>query len=149
MIVSALSSVEDRVKGLNLGADDYLTKPFDFRELLARLRAIKRRPATPPCTVLKAADLELDTVRQEATRGGRRIELTSKEYALLEYLLRNRNVVVTRAMIDAHVWDLDYQPTSNLVEVYINYLRAKLDLEFEPKLIHTVRGTGYVLRDPD
>jgi DNA-binding response OmpR family regulator len=147
MIVTALSSVGNRVKGLNLGADDYLTKPFDFRELLARLRAIKRRPSTPPSTVLKVADLKLDTVRRQVTRGGRLFELTPKEYALIEYLLRNRNVVVTRAMINEHVWDLDYQPRSNLLEVYINYLRAKLDEDFEPKLIHTIRDTGYVLRD--
>jgi heavy metal response regulator len=149
MILTARSSVEDRVQGLDLGADDYLLKPFDFQELLARLRAITRRPAASPRTVLTAADLELDTSRHEVKRSGRRIELTSKEFALLEYLLRSKGSVVTRGMILDHVWDLDYHGTSNLVEVYINYLRRKIDQDFEPKLIHTVRGVGYVLREAE
>jgi DNA-binding response OmpR family regulator len=141
--------VEDRVQGLDLGADDYLSKPFDFLELLARLRAITRRPAASPRTVLAAADLQLDTVRHEVKRRGRRIELTTKEFALLEYLLRSKGSVVTRGMILDHVWDLDYHGTSNLVEVYINYLRRKVDQDFEPKLIHTVRGVGYALREAE
>jgi DNA-binding response OmpR family regulator len=149
MILTARSSVEDRVQGLDLGADDYLPKPFDFQELLARLRAITRRPAAPPRTVLTAADLELDTVKHEVKRRGSRIELTSKEFALLEYLLRSKGSVVTRGMILDHVWDLDYHGTSNLVEVYINYLRRKVDQDFEPKLIQTVRGVGYVLRESE
>ena len=149
MILTARSSVEDRVQGLDLGADDYLPKPFDFQELLARLRAITRRPAAPPRTVLTAADLELDTVRHEVKRHGRRVDLTSKEFALLEYLLRSKGSVVTRGMILDHVWDLDYHGSSNLVEVYINYLRRKIDQDFEPKLIHTVRGVGYVLREAE
>jgi heavy metal response regulator len=147
MILTARSSVEDRVQGLDLGADDYLPKPFDFQELLARLRAITRRPASPPRTVLTAADLELDTVRHEVKRRGKRIDLTSKEFALLEYLLRSKGSVATRGMILDHVWDLDYHGSSNLVEVYINYLRRKIDQDYEPKLIHTVRGVGYVLRE--
>ncbi len=149
LMLTARSSVEDRIRGLDLGADDYLPKPFEFAELLARLRAITRRPPVEPATVLKEADLELDAARREVRRGGRRIELTAKEFALLEYLLRKREVVVTRSMILDHVWDMDYDGGSNLVEVYINYLRRKVDQDFEPKLIHTVRGVGYVLRVPE
>lgn len=149
MILTARSAVEDRVRGLDLGADDYLPKPFDFQELLARLRAITRRPAVEPATVLKAADLELDLSRREVRRGGRRIDLTARELALLEYLLRKKGMVVTRGMILDRVWNTDYDGGSNLVEVYINYLRRKLDQEFEPKLIHTVRGAGYALRVPE
>lgn len=148
LILSARSSVEDRIRGLDLGADDYLPKPFSFDELLARLRAITRRPASEPATKLAAADLELDTVRREAQRAGKPIDLTSKEYSLLEYLLRRKGVVLTRGMILDHVWDLEYDGGSNLVEVYINYLRKKVDMGFEVKLIQTVRGSGYVLREP-
>jgi two-component system OmpR family response regulator len=147
LILTARSAVEDRVRGLDLGADDYLPKPFDFQELQARLRAITRRPAVEPKVVLRAADLELDTSRRRVTRGGRPIDLTNKEFALLEYLLRKNGTVVTRGMILNHVWDLDYDGGSNLVEVYVNYLRRKIDVDFEPKLIHTVRGVGYMLRE--
>jgi heavy metal response regulator len=149
LALTARSSVDDRVRGLDLGADDYLTKPFDFKELLARLRAITRRPAVEPTTVLRLADLELDPVSFEVRRAGRRLDLTNKEFRLLEYLLRRKGAVVTRGMILDHVWDTDYDGGSNLVEVYINYLRRKIDHDFEPKLIHTVRGAGYVLRVGD
>jgi two-component system copper resistance phosphate regulon response regulator CusR len=149
LILTARSSVEDRVHGLNLGADDYLPKPFEFQELLARLRAITRRPGVEPRTTLVEADLELDTVSRVVKRAGRRIELTTKEFALLEYLLQKKGIVVTRGMILDHVWDLDYHGRSNLVEVYINGLRRKIDQDFEPKLIHTVRGAGYVLREAE
>ncbi len=132
--------------GLDLGADDYLSKPFDLKELFARLRAILRRPPVEPETTLRVADLELDPARREVRRSGTRIDLTTKELALLEYLLRKKGIVVTRAMILDHVWNMDYHGESNLVEVYINYLRRKVDQDFEPKLIHTIRGAGYVLR---
>ena len=147
LVVTARSALEDRVRGLDLGADDYLAKPFDLRELLARLRAITRRPAAMPQTLLTAADLELDPATREVRRAGRSLDLTAKEFALLEYLLRKKGKVVTRGMILDHVWDMEYDGGSNLVEVYINYLRRKIDQDFEPKLIHTVRGAGYVLRE--
>ena len=146
LVLTARTSVDERVQGLDLGADDYLSKPFDLKELFARLRAIMRRPPVEPSTTLRLADLELDPARREVRRGGIRIDLTTKEFMLLEYLLRKKGMVVTRAMIQDHVWNMDYQGSSNLVEVYINYLRRKVDQEFEPKLIHTVRGAGYVLR---
>ena len=149
LMLTARAAVEDRVRGLDLGADDYLPKPFDFQELLARLRAITRRPRVEPQTLLKVADLELEPSRRDVRRAGRKIDLTAKEFALLEYMMRKRGVVVTRSMILDHVWDMDYDGGSNLVEVYINYLRRKVDQDFEPKLIHTVRGAGYVLREDE
>ena len=148
LVLSARSSVEDRVQGLDLGADDYLAKPFSFQELLARLRAITRRPAAEPATVLSAADLTVDIVRHEARRSGQLLDLTAKEFSLLEYLVRRKGVVLTRTMILDHVWDLDYDGGSNLVEVYVNYLRKKVDAGHDVKLIQTVRGSGYVLREP-
>jgi two-component system OmpR family response regulator len=148
LVLSARSAVEDRVQGLDLGADDYLAKPFSFQELLARLRAITRRPAVEPATVLSAGDLTVDTVRHEARRAGQLLDLTAKEFSLLEYLTRRKGVVLTRAMILDHVWDLDYDGGSNLVEVYVNYLRKKVDAGHDLKLIQTVRGSGYVLREP-
>lgn len=148
LVLSARSSVEDRVLGLDLGADDYLAKPFSFQELLARLRAITRRPAVEPAMVLSAADLTVDTLRREARRAGKPLDLTAKEFSLLEYLVRRKGVVLTRGMILDHVWDLDYDGGSNLVEVYINYLRKKVDADHPVKLIQTVRGAGYVLKEP-
>jgi DNA-binding response OmpR family regulator len=147
LMLSARSGVEDRVRGLDLGADDYLPKPFAFKELLARLRAITRRPAVEPRTVFRAADLELNPQKREARRAGQVLELSAREFALLEFLMRHQDQVVTREMILDHVWDAgyDYSGGSNVVEVYINYLRHKVDLPFDRRLIHTVRGAGYLL----
>jgi len=147
LVLTARSSVGDRIRGLDLGADDYLPKPFDFKELEARLRAILRRPSVEPQSVLKLADLEMNVAGHQVRRGGKTIELSSKEFSLLEYLLRKKGVAVTRAMIQDHVWNLDYEGGTNLVEVYINYLRRKIDENYKPKLIHTVRGSGYVLKE--
>ncbi len=147
IMLTARSGVQDRVRGLDLGADDYLPKPFAFRELLARLRAITRRPQVELLTTLKLADLELNPQKREVRRAGQSIELTSREFALLEFLMRHQETVVTRAMILDQVWDAgyDFDGGSNVVEVYINYLRRKIDQPFPGKLIHTVRGTGYIL----
>jgi two-component system copper resistance phosphate regulon response regulator CusR len=149
LMLTARSGVDDRVRGLDLGADDYLTKPFAFKELLARIRAISRRPPAEPRTVLRVGDLELDPVKREVRREGRPIDLTSREFALLELLVRKQGAVLTRAMILDQVWESDDGGAggSNVVEVYINYLRRKVDQPFATRLIHTVRGTGYVLQE--
>ncbi len=145
LILTGRTGVEERVRGLDLGADDYLTKPFAYRELAARVRALLRRGQRPPELKLKTADLELDRVDRVARRGGTILDLTPKEFALLEYLMRNAGRAVTRAMIIEHVWDFSFDTMTNIVDVYINYLRKKVDASFEPKLIETVRGTGYRL----
>jgi two-component system copper resistance phosphate regulon response regulator CusR len=145
LMLTARDAVEDRVTGLDHGADDYLTKPFEFRELLARMRALLRRPAELKPAQIQVADLTLDTAAQTANRAGRSISLTHKEYALLEYLVRNENRVVGRAEIAEHVWDEQFDPFSNLIEVYINRLRRKIDGLKETPLLHTRRGAGYLL----
>lgn len=145
LILTARDGVEDRIHGLEVGADDYLVKPFALGELRARLRALLRRGESLTPDVLRVADLELDGNAQKAVRGGRAIPLTAKEYALLEYLVRNEGKVVGRAEISDKVWDERYDPASNLIEVYINRLRRKVDAEGSPPLIHTRRGAGYVL----
>jgi heavy metal response regulator len=147
LLLTARIAVADKVAGLDLGADDYLTKPFAFEELLARVRALLRRGGPGAPAVLTAADLRLDPATREVTRGGKRIDLTSKEYALLEFLLRRRDQVLSRAVIAQHVWGVDYDTFTNVIDVYVNYLRKKIDSGFEPKLIHTVRGSGYVLKE--
>jgi len=149
LVLSARSAVEDRIRGLDLGADDYLSKPFEFRELLARLRAITRRPAVEPHTTLRFADLEMDVAHRRVLRAGRPIDLTTKEFALLEYFLRKKRLLLTRSMILDHVWDFDYDGGSNLVEVYVNYLRRKTEQDGGVRLIHTVRGAGYVLKEAE
>ena len=146
LILTAKGSLEDKVKGLDSGASDYLVKPFAFAELSARIRALLRRgqPETP---ILRMADLEVNTVTRAVTRAGRRIELKPKEFALLEFLLRNARRPVTRTMIIEHVWDIHFDAVSNVVDVHINSLRSKIDREFPVALIHTLRGVGYILTD--
>ncbi|MDR3682809.1 MAG: response regulator transcription factor [Geothrix sp.] len=149
IMLTARNNVDDRVKGLDLGADDYLSKPFDFKELLARLRAILRRPKVELRTILRVADLELNVKSREVRRDGRPIELTPKEFGILEYLLSRKGLVLTKAMIMDHVWpsDADCQGGSNLVEVYVNHLRKKVDQDQAVKLIQTVRGSGYIIQE--
>ncbi len=150
LFLTAKDQVEDRVKGLELGADDYLVKPFAFSELLARVRTLLRRGKSGiEATVLRIADLELDLLRRRVVRAGTRIELTAKEFALLELLLRRQGEVLPRSMIASQVWDMNIDSDSNVIEVALRRLRAKVDDPFEPKLIRTVRGMGYVLEEPD
>jgi heavy metal response regulator len=147
LLLTARVTVADKVMGLDLGADDYLTKPFAFEELLARVRALLRRGPAASAPMLTIADLRLDPVTREVTRGSTRIELTAKEYALLEFLLRRQGQILSRAIIAQHVWGIDYDTFTNVIDVYVNYLRKKIDAGFEPKLLHTVRGVGYVLKE--
>lgn len=147
IFLTALDSVQDRIDGLDLGADDYLVKPFDIAELLARIRAATRKYGGQKTTVLTAGDLSLDTVTHGVTRAGQTINLSAKEYAILEYLLRNKGAVLSRAQLENHIWNYDYAGGSNVVDVYIAYLRKKVDAPFDKKLIHTVRGAGWVLRE--
>ncbi len=147
LMLTARDAVEDRVRGLDGGADDYLVKPFEFRELLARLRALLRRHSQVRAPIIRIADLEIDTVSQTVVRGGHPIELTTKEYALIEFLAVNKGRVIGREEISEHVWNESFDPFSNLIEVYIKRLRKKLDESFSEQLIHTRRGAGYILTD--
>jgi DNA-binding response OmpR family regulator len=147
LLLSARGEVNERVEGLDAGADDYLPKPFALAELSARVRALTRRGAENKSPVLSVADLTLDTVTHRAQRGGREIDLSAREYRLLEFLMRSAGRLCGRMMILEKVWDYDFDPGSNLVDVYIKRLREKVDAGFEPKLIHTARGTGYVLKE--
>jgi len=147
LLLTVRAAIEDKVLGLDSGADDYLTKPFAFQELLARIRALLRRKAEAGPPLLRFADLVLDPARRLVTRGEEKIELTGKEFSLLEYFLRNPGRVLTRATISEHVWDYDFDTESNVIDVYVNYLRRKVDSGREKKLIHTVRGAGYVLKE--
>jgi len=149
LFLTARDQVEDRVKGLEFGADDYLVKPFAFSELLARVRALLRRGRTNEPELLQVADLELDLLRRRVTRAGRRIDLTAKEFALLELLLRRQGEVLPRSLIASQVWDMNFDSDTNVIEVAVRRLRAKIDDDFEPKLIRTVRGMGYVLEIPE
>jgi len=144
--VTARDQLQDKVGALNLGADDYLVKPFEFAELIARVRALRRRAPHIAPQKLTCADLELDPATREVQRAGQRIDLTSKEFALLEYLMRNAGRVVSRTMILEHVWDYNFDPGTNVVDVHICRLRDKIDKGFETKLIHTIRGVGYAIR---
>jgi len=145
LLLTARDGVADKVAGLDAGADDYLAKPFAFEELLARVRALLRRGRVGAEPVLRLADLSLDPATRIVTRGRRRISLTAREYALLEYFLRNTGRVLTRPMITQHVWGLDFDPESNIVDVYVGYLRRKVDADGEPRLLRTLRGAGYTL----
>jgi len=148
LMLTARDAVEDRVKGLDAGADDYLVKPFAFNELLARVRALLRRNGVTRSPELRVGDLSLNTLTREVRRGERVVELTTKEYVILEYLMRHPNVVVTRRMLEEHAWDYDFDSLSNLIDVYIRRLRRKIDVGGEKSMIQTVRGAGYRLRAP-
>lgn len=146
LLLTARDGIGDRVNGLDAGADDYLVKPFAFEELLAMIRVMTRKASGNPTNVFSAADLTMDLNSHTVVRGDVNINLSAKEFEILEYLLRNKGIVLSREKIENHVWDFDYSGGTNVVDVYIRYLRKKIDDNFEPKLIHTVRGCGYVLR---
>lgn len=147
ILLTARSTVEDKVAGLDLGADDYLPKPFSFDELAARLRSILRRSSPEKSTKLRAGDLILDTVSHLAYRHGREIELTTKEYALLEYMMRNKNRILSRSTITQHVWKHNFDPESNIIDVYIKRLRSKIEKDDEKPIVQSIRGVGYRLRE--
>lgn len=147
LILTALDSISDRVKGLDSGADDYLVKPFSFDELMARIRVITRRVTGDVTNIFTVADLTVDCNSHTVIRGDKEINLSSKEFAVLEYLIRNKGTVLSRSKIENHIWNFEYDGGSNVVDVYIRYLRKKIDNEYDIKLIHTIRGIGYVLRE--
>ena len=149
LMLTAKGTVEDRVKGLDTGADDYLVKPFAITELLARVRSLLRRKkgAEKSATTLTIADLTLDLVARKVIRGGKIIDLTSKEFSLLEYFIRNKNKTLNRSTITEHIWNYNFDTGTNIIDVYINHLRTKIDGGFDVKLLHTIRGVGYVLKD--
>ena len=149
LVLTARDATEDKVMHFEAGADDYLTKPFDFAELLVRIKALLRRTPAPRTDVLRIADLEVNRLTQQVRRAGQRIELTTKEYGVLEYLLSSPGRVFSRTMILEHVWDQSFEGVTNIVDVYVRYLRRKLDDPFASKLIHTVRGVGYCIREPE
>lgn len=146
LLLTVRATIEDKVLGLDAGADDYLTKPFAFQELVARVRALLRRRTDAEPTLLHIGDLTLDPARRTVTRGGEKIDLTPREFALLDYFMRNPGRVLTRTMIAEHVWDYSFDTSTNVIDVYVNYLRKKVDAGREPKLLHTMRGVGYVLK---
>ena len=147
LLLTAKDSIEDKVTGLNQGADDYLTKPFAFSELLARIRVLLRRGKADVQTTLEIADLTLDLVSHKVIRENHDIELTGKEYSLLEYFLRNQGKVLTRTMIAEHVWDYNFDTFTNVIDVYVNHLRKKIDKNYSQKLLHTLRGVGYIMKE--
>jgi DNA-binding response OmpR family regulator len=150
IMLTSMSDMNDKVEGYESGADDYLVKPFEFRELLLKIRVLLKRSSQEPVAVgntLKVADLEMNLENKEVIRAGKKINLTAKEFQLLEYLLRNKNRLVSRADIAVHVWDIDFDTNTNVIDVYISYLRNKVDKQFDQKLIHTQVGMGYILKD--
>lgn len=147
LMLTAKDMVSDKVKGLDAGANDYLTKPFAFEEYLARIRALLRKTDSKHVTRLTIDDLELDILTHKVTRSGKEIDLTSKEFSLLEYLMKNEGIIVTRTMISEHVWDMNFDSYTNVIDVFISYLRNKIDAGFDKKLIQTVRGRGYILKN--
>lgn len=149
IFLTAKDAVDDRIKGLDIGADDYIVKPFSYGELMARVRALIRRTHSETANVLKVGNLTLDLEQHEAVRGDRKVALSSKEFVLLKYFMQNVDKVLTRTAIGEHVWDMNFTGLSNVVDVYVNYVRNKVDRGFPKKLIHTIRGVGYVMRKPD
>ena len=147
IMLTAKDTLSDKIKGLDVGADDYLTKPFEFGELLARLRSLLRRGSETKEAVIQIADLTIDTASHEVRRGGKQIKLSAREYALLEYLAYRKDSVVTRGEITEHIYDESFDKDSNIIDVYMNYLRGKVDKGFKKKLLHTVRGAGYILKE--
>ncbi|MGM9509289.1 response regulator [Larkinella sp. GY13] len=147
LMLTALDSLADKSDGFNAGADDYLAKPFEFQELLLRLRALTRRSGSRPKQILRLADLELNLDTKTVTRAGKRIDLTTREYALIEYLMLNKGKIISRVDISERVWSLNFDTNSNVIDVYISYLRKKIDKDFSPRLLHTIVGMGYVLRE--
>ena len=147
LFLTAKDTIQDKVTGLDMGADDYLVKPFAFEELIARIRAITRKASGNASNIFQLVDLTLDVSARSVTRAGKNITLSAKEFALLEYMMHNKGIVLTREMIENNLWNYDYSGGTNAVDVYIRYLRKKIDDEFDKKLIHTVRGIGYVLRE--
>lgn len=148
LLLTALSSIEDKIQGFDRGADDYLVKPFDFRELVARMKSLLKRKEDliPKVNILTTADLEMNIDQMSVRRAGKKIELTTKEFALLEYFMRNSGKAISRTDIASKVWDISFDTGTNVIDVYVNFLRKKIDKDFTPKLIHTIKGTGYIFK---